>query len=313
MVSIIVLTYNHEKYIRQALDSILMQNVDFRYEILIGDDASTDGTQDILREYKRNHPDLFVLYLREKNLGPTRNSYELLMAAKGKYIATCEGDDYWIDPEKLKIQVSFLEKHSEFIGCSHTCLVVDRNGNKTRLQRLRWIFSGKEMRLENFKGYFLPGQVSTIVRRNIYKTEEDFSIFYKASANIGDRTTALVYLAKGKFFIFERIMGAYRRGAGGAGLTKSLYFDNKYRVRDDFEYTKKLACYAETVLCVDGGFEYHYRDLFVSAAFGFLRKPSKEGKILIREILCELGERNKVIIWFPAIAIKKTIEHFNTI
>ena len=95
LVSVIVLTYNHEKYIRQALDSILMQRVDFQYEILVGDDASTDSTQEILKEYDRNYPGKSRLFLRESNLGPTKNSYELLVSAKRDYPATCEGADYW--------------------------------------------------------------------------------------------------------------------------------------------------------------------------------------------------------------------------
>lgn len=91
MVSVIVPTYNHEKYIRKALDSILMQEVPFLYEILIGDDASCDETQDILHEYQERYPDKIRLFLHKENIGATRNSYELLTNAKGRYLATLEG------------------------------------------------------------------------------------------------------------------------------------------------------------------------------------------------------------------------------
>ena len=91
MVSVIVLTYNHEKYIKQALDSILRQKVNFDYEILIGDDASTDNTVKVLKEYKSKFPNIIKLFLNEVNLGATRNAYNLLVNAKGKYLATCEG------------------------------------------------------------------------------------------------------------------------------------------------------------------------------------------------------------------------------
>ena len=128
-VSVIVITYNHEKYIRKALDSILMQKVDFKYEILVGDDASIDSTPEIIREYKEKYPEYFNISLREKNLGGTRNSYELMMMAKGDYIANLEGDDYWIDENKLQKQVDFLEKHDNFVGCVSDFMYVDEKCN----------------------------------------------------------------------------------------------------------------------------------------------------------------------------------------
>ena len=107
MVSVIVLTYNHEKYICQALDSILMQKTNFTYEILVGDDASTDRTPNILQDYQLNYPNIFRLFLRKTNQGPTGNAYPLFFEARGKYIATCEGDDFWCTAEKLQKQVDF--------------------------------------------------------------------------------------------------------------------------------------------------------------------------------------------------------------
>ena len=99
-----MLTYNQVKYVRKALDGILMQKVSFSYEVIIGDDHSTDGTQDILKEYARKYPDIFRLVLREKNIGITQNNYDLKYRAKGKYYACLEGDDYWINENKLQIR-----------------------------------------------------------------------------------------------------------------------------------------------------------------------------------------------------------------
>lgn len=127
ILSVGILTYNQEKYIRQCLDAVLMQKVDFEYEIVVGDDASSDSTQDILREYAAKYPGKFVLLLGEKNEGISMNYKKVLSACKGKYIALCEGDDFWTDAHKLQAQVDFLEKHPDygFVGTYNTLLFPD--------------------------------------------------------------------------------------------------------------------------------------------------------------------------------------------
>lgn len=127
ILSVGILTYNQEKYIRQCLDAVLMQKVDFEYEIVVGDDASSEGTQDILREYGAKYPGKFVLLLGEKNEGISMNYKKVLSTCKGKYIALCEGDDYWTDVHKLQVQVDFLEKHPDygFVGTYNTLLFPD--------------------------------------------------------------------------------------------------------------------------------------------------------------------------------------------
>jgi len=122
IVSVSCATYNHEKYIRKTLEGFLMQRTQFRFEILINDDASTDGTPNIVREYEHKYPDLiFPLYQKENQyskgivISPTYN----WPRARGKYIALCEGDDYWTDPLKLQKQVDFLENNPDY-GLVHT-------------------------------------------------------------------------------------------------------------------------------------------------------------------------------------------------
>ena len=114
LVSICTITYNHEKYIADALDSFLMQETDFPFEILIDEDCSLDSTADIIRTYMKKFPNIINATLRDKNLGGGINSIENYKKAKGKYIALCEGDDYWTDPLKLQKQVNFLESHEEY-------------------------------------------------------------------------------------------------------------------------------------------------------------------------------------------------------
>ena len=114
-----MITYNHEKYISKALDSILMQKTNFSYEIVIGEDCSTDKTRDILINYKKQYPDRFKLLLNEKNLGAYKNAHQALQACKGEYIAFLEGDDYWINPDKLQIQIEYMDAHPE-VGLVHS-------------------------------------------------------------------------------------------------------------------------------------------------------------------------------------------------
>ncbi len=116
--SVFVVTYNQEKYIRQCLDSILMQEVDFDYEVVIGEDHGTDDTRAICEEYAEKYPKVRLLPLTE-NLGIVKNWKRVLSECTGEFVAMCEGDDYWMDPRKLQKQVSFLESHKEFSICCH--------------------------------------------------------------------------------------------------------------------------------------------------------------------------------------------------
>ena len=111
LVSICVITYNQDRFIRECLDSILSQQVDFRYEIVIGDDGSTDSTPIVINEYKRLHPDCIIPIFSDINHGISSNYKRVLDKCTGKYIALCEGDDYWIGSTRLQKQIDFLEGH----------------------------------------------------------------------------------------------------------------------------------------------------------------------------------------------------------
>lgn len=286
MVSVIVLTFNHEKYVAQALDSILMQKVDFRYEILVGDDASSDRTTEILREYQKRYPDIIHLWLREQNLGSTKNSYELLNCAQGKYIAACEGDDYWLTTDKLQRQVDFLEANLRYIGCAHKCRIVDEDGAPWPVQKLSWVTEKKIYTIKDFRGLILPGQAATIVRRNIYRNARyDYSVFWKANPQIGDRTTAMIYAAQGEFYCFPYVMSCYRRCRTGTSLTTQTYTQAVESVWQDFLYTRNLEDYAKNVLNVDAGFRSHKRDLLVSAIYYWFLGERERGRRVVQEII----------------------------
>ena len=117
LVSVLCTTYNHEKYIRQCLDSMVGQKTDFPFEIIVRDDCSTDSTGDIIREYGEKYPGKVIPFILEFNhfsRGLTNDSFAKMFGmARGKYIAICEGDDFWTEPEKLQVQTDYLEAHPE--------------------------------------------------------------------------------------------------------------------------------------------------------------------------------------------------------
>ncbi len=135
MVSVCVQTYQHKGYIKQCLDGILMQQTNFPYEIILGEDESTDGTREICIEYAEKYPDKIKLFLRCRkdviyingNATGRFNFMENLKACKGKYTALCEGDDYWTDPLKLQKQVDFLEANPEYSLIFTNCQVKYEN------------------------------------------------------------------------------------------------------------------------------------------------------------------------------------------
>jgi glycosyltransferase involved in cell wall biosynthesis len=127
LISVCIQTYQHAAYIRECLDSVLMQKTSFSYEVLLGEDASTDGTREICIEYAERYPEKIRLFLHHRannisvNGNPTGrfNFLYNLYSAQGEYIAICEGDDYWTDPLKLQKQVDFLEANSDCVSCHH--------------------------------------------------------------------------------------------------------------------------------------------------------------------------------------------------
>jgi glycosyltransferase involved in cell wall biosynthesis len=127
-VSVCMITYNHERFIAQAIESVLMQETDFPVELVIGEDCSTDGTRAIVVEYAQRYPERIRPFLRERNLGMIPNFVATLQACRGKYIALLEGDDYWTDPHKLQKQVQFLEGHPDYVLCHHDAMIVDEHG-----------------------------------------------------------------------------------------------------------------------------------------------------------------------------------------
>ena len=217
LVSVLCLTYNHEEYLRGTLDGFLAQETDFPIEILVNDDASTDGTAGILREYAAKRPDLIRPFYQETNLysqGLDLCIEVLYPEARGKYIALCEGDDYWTDPTKLQRQVDFMEAHPEYSACVHnTMLHYCATDQKDRpLLRHK---GDRDVRIEDVaKGVSYSFHTSSILaRRDILTAPSPF--FHVGLENgFGDHPDALWLIFHGPIRYLDRCMSVYRINSG---------------------------------------------------------------------------------------------------
>lgn len=208
MISICCLAYNHEKYIRQTLDSFLMQETEYSYEILIHDDASTDGTADIIREYQKKYPDIIKPVLQEKNLysqGIKISKTILYPMARGKYAAICEGDDYWTDKNKLQTQVAYMEEHPECVCTYHP---------------VNYIVKEQISKNDCYVDHEMDVPADVIISRGgrfcataslCFRSEYllDYPK-YRDVAVVGDYPLQVLLASKGAVHYFPQIMGAYR-------------------------------------------------------------------------------------------------------
>lgn len=233
MLSVICTTYGHEKYLRQALDSILMQKVSFPIEVLIGEDCSPDNSRSILKEYERKYPGFFTMIYRDQNIGATNNYFDLGMKSRGKYLAFLELDDYWTDCNKLQCQVDYLENNTNVYAVAAKTVVVDKNGNKKNENYPEC--KNDFYSWHHYLSWQLPGQTASIVCRNYFKEKDKLSLALTSDASLfpEDRKWAFIFLNKGKVYCMRNIMSAYRH-IGDEGLSYSASI-RKYSVLDFYE------------------------------------------------------------------------------
>lgn len=235
-VSIRCFAYNHERFIRQCLDGFVMQKTDFRFEAIVHDDASTDNTAAIIREYAEKYPDIIKpIYETENQYSKHDGSLTRIMNAhtRGKYVAMCEGDDYWTDPYKLQKQVDFLESHPDYVMCSHLFDVYNER-NKQLRKNDESSFTGKSYDLDtliNGEWYFQP--LTVLFRFDAYDREH--------FASYGLSMDVILYYELlrrgGKGYCLPDVMAVYRIHDGGVWSLKSL---DKQRA---MEFQARLAIY----------------------------------------------------------------------
>lgn len=219
-VSVLMLTYNHEKFIEQAVRSVMMQETDFDYELVIGEDCSTDSTREIVIRLKEEFPDRIRLLLHPQNIGMIPNKVATYDACQGKYIALCEGDDYWTDPKKLQIQVDYMDAHPECRLCFHASRII-RHDPPTVLGVIEPPLTGS-LDFRHWLNYrakhrtYIP--TASILFRN---PQSPLPEWYLRLQFAGDWPLIVWLLADGGTFHYvNQIMSVYRKHETGA--TNSL-------------------------------------------------------------------------------------------
>lgn len=210
-VSVSLLSYKHAKYIRKCLDSILEQEVNFKYEIVVGEDCSNDGTKEILLEYKEKYPDIFVLLLNEKNMGVSANGMNIAMHCRGQYICSGESDDYWLDKHRMQKQADFLDAHPEVAAVAGNYCSVDEEGENPRVI-LAPNMLGKLYTLQDYlhKGMTLHG--NTIMRRSEHFPvhDEKYRKLRTAEPTMGDVITRVLMHVNGGIYAMPDMFLAHR-------------------------------------------------------------------------------------------------------
>lgn len=289
--SVIFITYNHAQFVEKALMSVINQKTDFPFEVVVGDDCSTDGTQDILKRIASEHPEV-KLNLRSVNTGgrPTLNVYETTKKCTGKYLAYLEGDDWWTDDCKLQKQVDFLDNHPEYMACTHSMKMVDENDADITDPDVLSIGS-----LYDWSGDFTyedycysgkwPGHYASVVSRNIYKDEKyDYTILYRASDFTDDALINLFLLMQGKIFRMDEVMSVWRyvKKAGGGNwnsiaMKRNIGKEDCYlskSVMQWIEQYRPLGDYSRKRCLADFGL----------ALKGYLMRPNEENKQFLRDM-----------------------------
>lgn len=211
MVSIKCLVYNHEKFIRETLEGFIMQKTNFRFEAIVHDDASTDNTANIIREYAEKYPGIIKpIYEIENQYSKKDSSLSRIIneACTGKYIAMCEGDDYWTDPYKLQKQVDFLESHPDYVLCSHRYRKFYQNTLSFDNSILPRYFN-KDFTFD-LNYYILREDWVTQPLTCMYRASAFDYDYYMKFKNKKDLIFFYVLLKRGKGVLLNDCMGVYR-------------------------------------------------------------------------------------------------------
>jgi len=254
LLSINCITYNHENYIADAIDSFLMQQTNFDFEILVGEDCSKDNTKGIVEKYMKEYPGKIRLITSEHNVGAKKNFLRLIENSIGKYIAICEGDDFWIDKYKLQKQVDYMESHPECSLCFHGAKVVkikkELTGRVVRPYSKNCISSTEDIIIGG--GAFCP-TCSLLYPKKLM--EEVLEFYMKSHGS--DYVLQIILASKGYAYYIDETMGAYRIGVNGswtnnivAGVNikekrikvheKSIIFLEDFNKYTNYKYNKQV-------------------------------------------------------------------------
>jgi glycosyltransferase involved in cell wall biosynthesis len=219
LVSVAITSFNSEKWLSRALDSVFAQHAPFPIEVIIGDDCSQDATVSVARAYQQRHPETVTILERPKNLGIQRNYYETLNQCRGKYIAWLDADDYWTDPEKLSIQAALLESDPTISICCHLVRWVTNDGTVTR-ERFPLIAAGRYKVEDILRTCFIPTP-SVVFRNGI---QRKLPAWYFDLAPVTDWPIWVLGALAGDIVLLDRTMADYVQTPGSASTSKGSMF-----------------------------------------------------------------------------------------
>lgn len=226
LVSIVCITYNHEPYLRKALEGFLMQETTFPVEIVLAEDCSTDGTRRICEEYAAKYPDRINYIWGETNVGAVANERRAMKAARGKYIAFCEGDDYWTVPDKLQRQVDFLESHPNYSVTFHRCQHLNVETGERKDDVCAHLFSsdqeGVDISIPEFFASWITQPLTMVYRASCLDLDDMLKYAYYR-----DMHQIYHLLKNGKGHLFAFIGGVRLVHSGGMMSTASSFRGSK--------------------------------------------------------------------------------------
>ncbi len=209
--SVVIITYNQEKYLKTAIESVLKQKTDIEYELIISDDASNDSTADIIKMYAQKYSFIKPI-LNENNLGASKNYMEAIKNAIGEYIVVFEGDDYWIDENKIQKQYDFLKENKDYFAVSHVLSMRDDNNNFYGTAPSDDRIVGKDATMELFLKGITFSCMATMYR-NVFLDKQTYEKYYSyvtAHRMVADFSLCMIFLTQGKLKVLEEALSVYR-------------------------------------------------------------------------------------------------------
>ena len=284
IVSVWIITYNQEPYIRQALDSALAQKTDFTYEIVIGEDYSTDNTRQILLEYKNKYPETITLLLHDQNIGMINNQNETFNACRGSYIALLEGDDYWNDVNKLQKQYDAMQAHAQCQLSFHPVYTTKHETLNDYGDTIKVIPVEEGIKVG---GYYISTP-SIMIKKNILSEMPSFL----NSAPAGDYYLQIFGSIAGGALYIPKVMATYRLEAHGS-WSQSIYDDNikikfieetlalimkldnylEYKYTKAFQYKYMTATMTLTTTYLHNSRNLDFKDTLIKAS-NYISEPS---------------------------------------
>ena len=289
--SVVIISYNQEKYISESIESVLNQKTSFKYELILADDCSSDNTFKIMEKYSKKYPDIIRLLKRKKNLGATQNILDACKNSLGEYITILEGDDYWIDNNKIQSQIDFLDNHQDYIGITH--LQQGKNlENKVIGNFPIEIKEDCDITIEDYINGKLKYSATSTLYKNIYRDKNHVnSMKYLFSLNriVGDAQICIYLLSLGKIKIIAKPMMVYRirnsKNDSNYNSTHSIAqiemdYLNIYLEMDNF-FDGKYNFYKKYENIVTLGFIYSIFKLKLKDALLFIKKCPKKYRLKI--------------------------------